>query len=698
MAAVDTIYGVYIAEQGVSGVMPVDFRDYENVGGSLKWRWGRSVIEFNKDEMKKRVYWLILILIPAFSSFTAAQTSITDKEKELFRKMNYGYAGYFSYQNYIIDTVNWEKYRLTSNFDSIQVGIDGIHISWRGIYNKTPQDSILTKITALSASWDKGKDSVLFSWIRKMKNLKVLILLRNSYKKIPSEIYELNELVILSLEGNSISHISDSLTRLEKLSTLNLSDNDIQNGENLLSGLINLKQLILSRNKLSSFLLDFSKLKKLEHLDLSYNAIQSISENLGSAKQLNFLDLQFNQLAILPKTTYKLTELKVLDITGNKITEIADDLGDLSNLHKLEFSANKIKTVPSSIGKLVDLQKLSAWSNLIQEIPESIGNLSKLQYLNLSNNEIEKIPTSINQLKELIELDISGNAIATTGPALDGLSKLTEIDFSSNQNLIVASKMQTWTSLKELSIAYCNLKEIPFGVFGLKNLQHLNLAGNGATIASPELKKLPKLSLLDLSYNHIKNIPTFLFFMPSLKYIELMGNEITYLPKEYPYRKGPELRLKKNPILEHPSDLLKLSNWQDHLCDVPELYFLQKQFKKALEAATNCNKTRPYETTKLDPKNHIRYAMYAQDAQQTIDLATRFLTWHSTETYINARLIIGYIFNKQFSEAEKLILEWKGKKFSNGKDAHEYILYEIQLMEQNGIQHVDFARAKLLLK
>lgn len=32
MAAVDTIYGVYMAEQGVSGVMPVDFREYENAG------------------------------------------------------------------------------------------------------------------------------------------------------------------------------------------------------------------------------------------------------------------------------------------------------------------------------------------------------------------------------------------------------------------------------------------------------------------------------------------------------------------------------------------------------------------------------------------------------------------------------------------------------------------------------------------
>ena len=32
MAAVDTIYGVYMAEQGVSGVAAVDLRDFENVG------------------------------------------------------------------------------------------------------------------------------------------------------------------------------------------------------------------------------------------------------------------------------------------------------------------------------------------------------------------------------------------------------------------------------------------------------------------------------------------------------------------------------------------------------------------------------------------------------------------------------------------------------------------------------------------
>ncbi len=32
MAAVDTIYGVFMAEQGVSGVAPVDFRDFEHVG------------------------------------------------------------------------------------------------------------------------------------------------------------------------------------------------------------------------------------------------------------------------------------------------------------------------------------------------------------------------------------------------------------------------------------------------------------------------------------------------------------------------------------------------------------------------------------------------------------------------------------------------------------------------------------------
>jgi chromosome segregation protein len=32
MAAVDTIYGVHMAEQGVSGVTAVDFREWEETG------------------------------------------------------------------------------------------------------------------------------------------------------------------------------------------------------------------------------------------------------------------------------------------------------------------------------------------------------------------------------------------------------------------------------------------------------------------------------------------------------------------------------------------------------------------------------------------------------------------------------------------------------------------------------------------
>ena len=36
MAAVDTIYGVYMAEQGVSGVSQVDFRDFESKGTGLQ--------------------------------------------------------------------------------------------------------------------------------------------------------------------------------------------------------------------------------------------------------------------------------------------------------------------------------------------------------------------------------------------------------------------------------------------------------------------------------------------------------------------------------------------------------------------------------------------------------------------------------------------------------------------------------------
>ncbi len=71
------------------------------------------------------------------------------------------------------------------------------------------------------------------------------------------------------------------------------------------------------------------------------------------------------------------------------------------------------------------------------------------------------------------------------------------------------------------------------------------------------------LKELELSANDLKTFPAFLCFMPALKLINLQNNQITYLPKEYPYRKGPELDIRGNPISEQPDELLKLSTWEN---------------------------------------------------------------------------------------------------------------------------------------
>lgn len=633
-----------------------------------------------------------------------AQSTVSEEERVKLRTLSM-YRGYIEYNRSIVDTFSWEKYRLVYMRDTLDEDFDGLNVRFNRYekINRLPSDAVLMKTKALVARSDRSSDSLLFSMIRKMKNLKVLILEYSDYPKIDESIFELKQLKILSVANNYITEIPKKITTLENLQVLNLQFNKLQGDWAILGALANLKILLLNSNKLETFPPSITKLKGLEVLNLDFNDIVSIPDQIDEMYFLKKLSLDKNELTETPTSLFKLSELMSLNLGRNHLTTLPENMEKASNLRHLDVYDNRIDILPPSIGSIPHLKTLNASGNLLQTVPETITRLVELENLSLSANQIKVLPIYLNRLKNLQVLDLSANKINSTGTALDSLSKLVELHIGNNPNLIISSKTSTWTSLKKLDLSNCNLIQVPSGISEIKKLWKLNLSKNKGLILSSFLKELVNLGELDLIANDMKTIPAFLFFMPALKLINLQNNQITYLPKEYPYRKGPQLDIRGNPISEQPDELLKLSTWEQYICIAPELYFAQKRYEKALEVATSILAKKgqnPYydDDRCIDPKNHIRYAMYAQDAQQTIDLATRFLTWHSTETYINARLIIGYILNKQFSEAEKLILEWKGKKFSNGKDAHGYILNEILLMEQNGIQHVDFARAKQLLK
>ncbi len=630
-----------------------------------------------------------------------AQSTVSEEERVKLRTLS-AYRGYIEYDRFIVDTFSWEKYRLVDMRDTLGTDFDALRFYRYDKINPLPSDSVLIKTKALVARSDRASDSLLFAMIRKMKNLKVLILEYNDYPNIAESIFELKQLRILSLANNSISVIPQRIAELENLQVLNLQFNELQGDWAVLGILSNLKALKLNGNKLETFPPSITKLKGLEVLNLDFNEIVSIPDQIDDLELLKELNLDANELTEIPVSLFNLSELRSLNLGRNNLTVLPANMDKATSLRHLSISDNRINILPPSIGSITHLKILEASGNLLETVPETITKLLELESLSLSANQIKVLPIYLNRLKNLRVLYLSANKITNTGTALDGLSKLVELYIGNNPNLIVSSKTSTWTSLEKLDLSNCNLRQVPSGIYAIKKLWKLNLSKNKGLILSSILKELVNLQELELSANDMKTFPVFLCFMPALKLINLQNNQITYLPKEYPNRKGPELDIRGNPISEQPDELLKLSTWAQYLCKTPELYFAQRRYKKALEmAAFSISKENIHYQSKddcVDPKNHIRYAMYAQDARQTIDLATRFLNWHSTETYMNARLIIGYILNKQFPEAQKLIQEWKGKKFSNGKDAHAYIMNEILLMEQNGIQHVDFGRAKLLLK
>ena len=101
------------------------------------------------------------------------------------------------------------------------------------------------------------------------------------------------------------------------------------------------------------------------------------------------------------------------------------------------------------------------------------------------------------------------------------------------------------------------------------------------------------------------------------------------------------------------------------LSDLSYKLLLVKQFKMALEAARTC--------LKADDKNE----------------------------YLYTNLPLCYLFNDQYTNAEKIYKEWKDKPWTatpEFKTYREEFLDDINTLEKKGVTHPDFAKIKELLK
>ncbi|KAL6285073.1 hypothetical protein ACE6H2_009463 [Prunus campanulata] len=236
----------------------------------------------------------------------------------------------------------------------------------------------------------------------------------------------------------------------------------------------NLEILLLSNVNINGGYEDFPK--HLIWLSWRGFPLKSIPANFY-LENLVALELQNSRLEHVWKGTKLLPRLKILNLSHSHSLMTTPDLSGLSNLERLN---------------------LNGCINLV-EIGESIGNLEKLVFLNLKDcKNLIKLPTSISMLRSLQELILSGCSklvlhANTTATSTDtDMKKLVLLSTTSWQSIwswwswvlprkVPESRFSLGNLphfLGRLSLAYCNLSEVPTDLCILSSLQYLNLSGN----------------------------------------------------------------------------------------------------------------------------------------------------------------------------------------------------------------------------
>ncbi|BFG40668.1 hypothetical protein CerSpe_269420 [Prunus speciosa] len=266
----------------------------------------------------------------------------------------------------------------------------------------------------------------------------------------------------------------------------------------------NLELLLLDNVKISGGYEDFPK--NLIWLSWRGFTLKSIPTNFH-LENLIALDLRNSSLQHVWKGTRFLPRLKILNLSHSHGLVTTPDLSGSPNLERLI---------------------LEDCINL-KEVDESIGDLQKLVFLNLKDcKNLMKFPIRISMLRSLqilILYDCSNLGL----PASMIVKNQSDSTLSDMKKLSLLSAVKLWQSigswvlprknlqltsaslphfLKSLTMAYCNLSEIPSDLSSLSSLEYLSLSGNPFLSLSVNINGLSKLQTLLLDYcTNLEMIP-----------------------------------------------------------------------------------------------------------------------------------------------------------------------------------------------
>ncbi|KAJ4723236.1 Disease resistance protein (TIR-NBS-LRR class) family [Melia azedarach] len=226
---------------------------------------------------------------------------------------------------------------------------------------------------------------------------------------------------------------------------------------------------------------------KIIELFIGGTAIEEVPSSVESLTDLEILDLRYcTRLKILPTSICKLKSLYGLDLSHCSMLEI----------------------FPHILEKMECLNYIDLESTAIKELPSSIENVEGLEYLNLTNcSQIHSLPENLQKLKSLSVILGEKSAITQVTYFIRDSNKITSLQFSGCSGFVLPP-LSGFSSLKELIIDDCEVKEIPQDIGCLSSLEYLNLEGNNFESLPTSIKQLSKLYRLILrNCNMLQSLP-----------------------------------------------------------------------------------------------------------------------------------------------------------------------------------------------
>jgi calcium-independent phospholipase A2-gamma len=216
-----------------------------------------------------------------------------------------------------------------------------------------------------------------------LKNLRIVMVSKNYYEEIPSQLMQLKQLEEIAVDDNKVKKLPKNLADLAALTKLNVNGNKLKSiGE--ACGCPN-----------------------LVYLSAANNEIDKVPEEISKLKELRTLNLDNNKISVLPDSLFALVLLNKLHLNDNKIEQLSMKVQNLVNLMEFNIAGNNLQDLPTEISALTKLLKFDVSNNALKGLPYGVGSLTQLKILGLTGNKLQIIPATFSNIRLLTQLTVA---------------------------------------------------------------------------------------------------------------------------------------------------------------------------------------------------------------------------------------------------------------------------------------------------